>query len=117
MSSSIRVPSLYRAKLDSKRRVSSASPRATPIGFAEFWLAYPKKVGKGAAETAWKKHRPPLDVCVQAIASASSSHDWTKDGGQFVPNPATWINQRRWEDGHVPINGKPVMPEFMRGAL
>jgi hypothetical protein len=92
-------------------------PRATPIGFAEFWLAYPKKVGKGAAETAWKKHRPPLDVCVQAIASASSSHDWTKDGGQFVPNPATWINQRRWEDGHVPINGKPVMPEFMRGAL
>lgn len=92
-------------------------PHATPIGFAEFWLAYPKKVGKGAAETAWKKHRPPLEVCVQAIASASSSHDWTKDGGQFVPNPATWINQRRWEDGHMPINGKPVMPEFMRGAL
>ena len=21
-----------------------------------------------------------------------------KDGGQFVPHPTTWLNQRRWED-------------------
>ena len=21
-----------------------------------------------------------------------------KDGGQYIPNPATWLNQQRWED-------------------
>ncbi len=92
---------------------------AMPNGFAEFWIAYPKKVGKGAAEAAWKKHRPSLQICLNAVAIASRSADWTKDGGQYIPNPATWINQRRWEDGatHIPIDGKPVLPEFMRGAL
>ena len=24
--------------------------------------------------------------------------EWTKDGGQFIPYPATWLNARRWED-------------------
>jgi len=92
---------------------------AMPSGFAEFWIAYPKKVGKGAAEAAWKKHRPPLQSCIDAIAIASRSFDWTKESGQYIPNPATWLNQRRWEDGasEIPINGKPLLPDFMRGAL
>ena len=63
---------------------------AIPNGFAEFWIAYPKKVGKGAAEAAWKKHRPSLQICLNAVAIASRSTDWTKDGGQYTPNPATW---------------------------
>lgn len=70
-----------------------------PDGFAEFWEAYPKKVGKGAAESSWKKHRPPLGLVLDAIKRVSSSDQWRKDGGQYVPNPATWLNQRRWEDG------------------
>jgi hypothetical protein len=27
-----------------------------------------------------------------------NSQQWTKDGGQFIPMPATWLNGRRWED-------------------
>ena len=23
---------------------------------------------------------------------------WKKDSGRFVPYPATWLNNRRWED-------------------
>jgi len=90
---------------------------ATPIGFAEFWSAYPRKVAKGDAEKAWKKHKPDLAACLSAIAAAKSSPDWTKDGGQFIPHPATWINGKRWEDGAAPINGQPCLPDFMRGAL
>ena len=71
---------------------------ATPFGFAEFWLAYPKRVGKGAAEKAWAKARPEIDVVLKAIAAQSLTDAWRKDGGQYIPNPATWINQRRWED-------------------
>lgn len=78
---------------------TNKKPTREPDGFAEFWLAYPKKVGKGAAETAWRKLRPPSGVCVSAVESAKRSAQWQKDGGQFIPNPATWLNQRRWEDG------------------
>ena len=76
-----------------------AREAASPDGFAEFWLAYPKKVGKGAAEASWKKTRPPTAAVMDAIANQRNSEQWRRDGGQYIPNPATWLNQRRWEDG------------------
>ena len=33
------------------------------------------------------------------IDRKAASDSWQKDGGQFIPNPATYLNQRRWEDG------------------
>lgn len=69
--------------------------RAAPEGFLEFWNAYPSKVGKGAAEAAWKRHRPSLSDCLAAIAIQQKSKKWIEG---YIPNPATWINQRRWED-------------------
>lgn len=91
----------------------------TPSGFAEFWSAYPRKVAKGDAEKAWKKNKPDLAACLAAIAVAKSSADWTKDNGQYIPHPATWINGKRWEDGcHASGNqSAPALPDFMRGAL
>lgn len=87
-------------------------------GFDDFWTAYPKKVGKGDAEKAWKKLKPDLDTCLSAISSAKVGADWLKDGGQFIPHPATWLNGKRWEDGKpASANGNPVLPEFMRGAI
>ena len=77
---------------------SKPTPPATPTGFAEFWLAYPKKVGKGDAEKKWKQLKPDLAVCLSALAPLVNSHDWKKQGGQFIPNPATWLSQKRWED-------------------
>ena len=45
----------------------------------------------------------------------AASFDWQKEGGRFVPQPATYLNQRRWEDESVPPpppNGAhvPVIP-------
>lgn len=69
--------------------------------FDEFWLAYPKKVGKDAAWRAWKKLREPkttLRSILQALDWQRDSEQWTKDGGQYIPNPATYLNQGRWQD-------------------
>jgi len=66
--------------------------------FEEFWKAYPRKAGKDAARKAWKKKRPDLITCLEAIKRQQDSDQWQKDGGQFIPHPATWINQARWED-------------------
>lgn len=69
--------------------------------FAEFWSAYPKKVGKDKALQAWQKRRPNAELVatiLEALRWQSQQEGWLKDGGQFVPHPATWLNQGRWQD-------------------
>lgn len=66
--------------------------------FQKFWSAYPKKVGKQATAKAFKKVDVPLDVLMTALDQQKQLAQWKKDGGQYIPNPTTWLNQRRWED-------------------
>ena len=69
--------------------------------FAEFWATYPKKQGKGAAEKAFLKISPTAglhETMIAAIRAAVLSRQWREQNGRFIPNPATWLNQRRWED-------------------
>lgn len=67
--------------------------------FEAFWAAYPKKVGKTAARKAFEKiPKAAWDSLVPAVEAQKASKQWQKDDGQFIPNPATWLNQGRWED-------------------
>jgi len=66
--------------------------------FDLFWQAYPKKVGKSAAQKVWNKLLPNIDDCLKAIAWQRETSQWFKNNGQFIPNPATWLNQERWMD-------------------
>jgi DNA replication protein DnaD len=69
--------------------------------FERWWQEYPKKVGKGAAWRAWKSRngsRPDTDQLIEIVRQHRQSAQWQKEGGQFIPNPATWLNQERWED-------------------
>jgi hypothetical protein len=67
-------------------------------GFHLFWNSYPKKVGKGKAVESWKKYKPDLDTVLKTLQWQIHSDQWVKDNGAFIPNPATYINQQRWED-------------------
>jgi hypothetical protein len=70
-------------------------------GFTAFWTEYPRKVGKHAAVKAWAKIAPDAALSsriVAAVVTQKSWPQWTKDEGQFIPHPTTWLNQRRWED-------------------
>jgi len=66
--------------------------------FDRFWEAYPRKVGKVKAQTAFQKVTVPVEILLSAIAEQKKSPQWQKDGGQFIPHPATWLNGKRWED-------------------
>lgn len=73
--------------------------------FTEFWAAYPKKVGKQAARNSWKRVKPDAKLherIMQAVAAAKKSEQWNREGGRFVPNPSTWLNQGRWDDELTP---------------
>lgn len=75
--------------------------------FSEFWSAYPKKVGKKAALTSWKRLRPDsvlFERIMQAVINAKKSEQWIREGGRYIPNPATWINQGRWDDELMPAD-------------
>ncbi len=82
--------------------------------FLEFWNAYPKREGKGAASQSWNrvKARPKIDVLLAALTRAKSSEQWQKNNGQFIPQPATWLNQRRWEDEGTPAQNQPTTEEI-----
>ena len=69
--------------------------------FDDFWAAYPKKVGKDDAKRAFDKRKPNaelLSAMLAALEVQKQSPSWTKDNGQFIPNPSTWLNQGRWQD-------------------
>ena len=70
-------------------------------GFDAFWAAYPIKKAKAAAKKAWKKLAPSQVLQAKILAAVENQKrwpQWNKDGGRFIPHPATWLNGRRWED-------------------
>lgn len=72
-----------------------------PPGFDAFWTAYPRKQAKTPAAKAFARLRADdalLTTMLEALARHAASADWRKDGGKFIPYPATWLNDRRWED-------------------
>lgn len=78
--------------------ISPKPVAALPSGFVEFWNAYPRKVGKGDALKAWGKLKPDISLVVKALKWQKVCDDWLRDGGRFIPHPATYLNARRWED-------------------
>lgn len=82
-------------------RASHSARRSLPAGFDAFWAAYPKRKSKGAAEKAWRSINPDellFGTILAAVDRAKTQPDWRKDGGQFIPYPATWLNRKGWED-------------------
>lgn len=68
--------------------------------FDTFWSAYPRKVGKGAAKKSFEKalKKTDLKTILNAVEAQKQSTQWQRDGGDFIPYPATWLNQERWDD-------------------
>lgn len=79
--------------------------------FDMFWLAYPNKIAKPAAIKAWGKEKinGEFPQLMDALEKHKLTEKWQKDGGKYIPNPATWINQRRWEDEIGGSNGSDLM--------
>lgn len=69
--------------------------------FDKFWVEYPKKKNKGDAEKAWKVIKPTealLFAMLEKLKVLKISRQWTKEGGQYIPYPATWLRAKGWED-------------------
>ena len=68
----------------------------------DFWAEYPRKVGKFMARKAWIKVEPwDQETCDEIFSGLSRWLAYWRSRGtepDFIPYPATWLNQHRWED-------------------
>jgi hypothetical protein len=86
-----------------KKKVRTGEGKNVKESFALFWKAYPKKMAKAQAQKSFDKilkDGTDLDDILKGLEDSKKSEQWQKDNGQFIPYPATWLNQGRWEDEH-----------------
>lgn len=85
-----------------EKTIETPEQKTLETAFDSFWEAYPRKAGKQAAKKAFynarKTRHVTLDVLLSAIEEQKQSRQWQENNGQYIPNPATWLNQGRWED-------------------
>ena len=74
-----------------------APPGKVKEEFEAFWEEYPRRVAMKKAWDAWRKTKPPLDAVLEALAVAKKTPQW-KRGKDYIPYPATWLNDERWDD-------------------
>lgn len=76
-----------------------AKDDAREKAFSEFWDAYPKKEAKKDAIRAFAKLKASeYPLLIPAIERQAKEKQWTRERKRYIPNPATWLNGRRWED-------------------
>ena len=66
-------------------------------------------VSRDGREKAWERIKPKpdkefLDKVLFAIDKAKKTDQWIRKNGQYIPNPATWLNGKRWEDEIIEPN-------------
>jgi hypothetical protein len=71
-----------------------------PPGFAEFWDACPRKVGKDAARRSYAKalKRATPEQLRDRMTAAAVFWRRSRTEDRYIPHPATWLNQGRYED-------------------
>jgi hypothetical protein len=95
--------------------------------FTRWYAVYPRKEAKAAAQKAFlalDPDDPLVALLIAAVERAAQSPQWRKEGGAYIPMPATWLNQRRWEDepcevatpvvSDLTAHNQRVVDEFVR---
>lgn len=117
------APSAQKCADKNNTRVINNNTPLPPQGEGEswknFWKAYPRKVSKPAALRAWKKINPDagtVTAIMEGLERWKQCEQWCRDGGRFVPYPATWLNARNWETPPDLPQQEPAsfMPEGFR---
>jgi len=97
------VSNITKLDIASNTKTSShdklAHPNNTPM-FQAFWHAYPRRIGKGAARTAFKRALSfaSSDDIIQGAIHYSKHCEEMGTENQYIPHPSTWLNGERWDD-------------------
>jgi uncharacterized protein YdaU (DUF1376 family) len=81
----------------------SHEPRQAEISRAfdeQFWPSYPRRKGKAAAKAKFIARAKACGVGAILDGLERAKAEWRRKGTEpdYIPHPATWLNQGRWED-------------------
>lgn len=124
------LPSYYLSKVPKKTHVYISKDKENNknsksndfIDFDSFWDEFKPRVNKAEAKKAWKKlnasdRKVALDGVKRYAQSGKFKECMRTKIWQYMPHPATWLNQRRWEDEDlkavVPDHHKPTGEEVV----
>ncbi len=81
-------------------------------GFTRFWAAWPRNVQGGYARKGSKQecvklwlrghHETQTETICRHVEWLKTTADWLKDGGMFIPAPAVYLRQQRWDGAEIP---------------
>jgi len=97
------VNNITKLELANNNTLSSRAKMAHPnqtADFESFWQSYPRRIGKGAARTAFTRaiKLAPVDEIIAAAKEYTAHCDTTGVEKQFIPHASTWLNGERWDD-------------------
>lgn len=75
--------------------------------FAEWWIGYPRKKGKGQAIRAYRTARKKVDAETLTSTLAAQRQSLMSKGETYCPHAATWLNGERWAD-EASANPEPL---------
>lgn len=78
-----------------------AASSGYPPAFEAWWADYPKKTGKGDAFRKWKAAKKGIgadELHARLLDRLPGLLATQQRNPRFVPNPATWLNQARYDD-------------------
>jgi hypothetical protein len=92
-----------------KEKISCPSNDGRESDFEKFWNKYPRKSAKKKAQTSFKKHVGKLAIILSDIECRLENvkpNGWLNEQTgkidvAYIPLPATYLNQERWEDEFV----------------
>jgi hypothetical protein len=107
------IPELEPLKLKKENPKEKKNRSAGSAEFENFWSVYPRKINRAVALKAFEKatRKTEADLIITAVRGYKFADD-----EQFIPHPATWLNQERWIDG-TPTSIRPQVTEAEKAVF
>lgn len=88
------------------------------ILFETFYQRYPRKEGKKSAEKAWLKlDNPTREKAITGLDKRNLFWKRERTQKQYIPMPAVWLNQKRWEDEFEEVQSSPSFREAVFNSI
>jgi len=95
--------SIGKDSIDKKRKDIEQKPLEilveTKSLFGQFWLIYPRKVGRDKCFRWFETHKISNELFNDIIKAIENQKKWDQwQDIQFIPHPYTWLNRGGWND-------------------
>lgn len=101
----------HRGKVRLSSLETSSRERDARANFLKFWENWPHKVNRNAAETAFARADAPLETILEGVARYVAG----RAVDQQWPDPAKWLDGKRWLDQPAPRAVRTAKPQSVAG--